>query len=119
MSENKTPDDEDTISVPLPEQDGVAGVPEGSALDDLTAADREMVDVRAAVEALGRTLDVAMAAFAELRKIVIGDEKSVVHACPPVGSGLTPCCHRSPIDLPLTERISLDGTEVTCQGAPS
>lgn len=39
-----------------------------------------------------------------------------VHACPPEGSGLTPCCGRTPFELPLTDRISSEAP-VTCQGA--
>ncbi|AIV35560.1 hypothetical protein [Streptomyces sp. CCM_MD2014] len=32
----------------------------------------------------------------------------VVHACPPVGSGFTPCCGRTPFELPRTDRITVD-----------
>ncbi len=41
---------------------------------------------------------------------------SVVHACPPVGSGLTPCCGKNPFELPGTDRITLDKALVTCTG---
>ena len=68
-------------------------------------------------ESVGRVINVLVSEFQRLEKLVAGDDDSVVHGCPPDGSGLTPCCHRSPIDLPLTERISLDGSEVTCKGA--
>ncbi|MEU4256297.1 hypothetical protein AB0B42_00545 [Streptomyces fradiae] len=34
------------------------------------------------------------------------------HACPPDGSGLTPCCGRTPFELPLGDRISSE--TVTC-----
>lgn len=30
------------------------------------------------------------------------------HQCPPDGEGLTPCCRRSPFELPLTDRLTLD-----------
>ncbi|WP_338683875.1 hypothetical protein QD712_25650 [Streptomyces acidiscabies] len=40
----------------------------------------------------------------------------VVHACPPPGSGLTPCCGRTPFELPLQDRISSEAP-VTCNGA--
>ena len=36
------------------------------------------------------------------------------HACPPAGSGLTPCCGRTPFELPRTDRLTVDGTQVTC-----
>ncbi|MCX3059572.1 hypothetical protein [Streptomyces beihaiensis] len=42
-------------------------------------------------------------------------QDEVVHACPPDGSGLTPCCGLSPFELPLTDRISSEET-VTCTG---
>lgn len=41
----------------------------------------------------------------------------VVHACPPVGEGLTPCCGRTPFELPHTDRLTVD-EEVTCPGDP-
>lgn len=37
----------------------------------------------------------------------------IVHACPPDGSGLTPCCGRTPFELPLGDRISSEAP-VTC-----
>ncbi|WP_086732880.1 hypothetical protein [Streptomyces glaucescens] len=39
-----------------------------------------------------------------------------VHACPPPGSGLTPCCGRTPFELPLNDRIGSEAP-VTCPGA--
>lgn len=44
-----------------------------------------------------------------------------VHACPPGRSNATPCCSRSPFDLPRTDRITEDPLLVTCderRGAP-
>jgi hypothetical protein len=43
----------------------------------------------------------------------------VVHACPPDGSGLTPCCGRTPFELPRTDRMTDDPDMVTCQPAPA
>jgi hypothetical protein len=39
---------------------------------------------------------------------------TVVHATPRKGSSLTPCCGRSPFNLPRTDRISIDPFEATC-----
>ena len=39
-----------------------------------------------------------------------------VHGCPPDGSGLTPCCGRTPFELPLGDRISSEAP-VTCPAA--
>jgi len=43
------------------------------------------------------------------------EQPAVVHGCPPDGSGLTPCCGRTPFELPLTDRISSEAP-VTCTG---
>ncbi|WP_145503183.1 hypothetical protein [Streptomyces sp. CFMR 7] len=43
---------------------------------------------------------------------------AVVHACPPRGSGLTPCCHRSPFEM-QADRMTADPTLVTCPGPPA
>jgi hypothetical protein len=37
-----------------------------------------------------------------------------VHACPPDGSGLTPCCGRTPFELPGTDRMTTGPSAVTC-----
>lgn len=42
----------------------------------------------------------------------------VVHGCPPEGSGLTPCCGRTPFELPRTDRISSEAP-ITCPGPAS
>lgn len=41
---------------------------------------------------------------------------SIVHASPPDGSGLTPCCGRTPFELPQTDRITRGPGRVTCNG---
>jgi hypothetical protein len=43
----------------------------------------------------------------------------VVHRCPLVGEDATPCCGRTPLELPLYHRITRDDGLVTCQGARS
>jgi len=40
--------------------------------------------------------------------------RETVHACPPEGKGFTPCCGRTPFDLPRTDRMTLDSSLVTC-----
>jgi hypothetical protein len=44
-----------------------------------------------------------------------GPPAEVVHGCPPDGSGLTPCCGRTPFELPLGHRISTEAP-TTCTG---
>lgn len=116
MSEDKTTAEEDTISVPLPE---VEQEPEPEQVSDAERLEKlaiDLGDVRAAMESVGRALAVLSTEFERLSTLVIGEEDTIIHACPPYGSGLMPCCGRSPIDVPLTERISMDGTAVTCAG---
>jgi hypothetical protein len=43
-------------------------------------------------------------------------EFTSVHRCPPGGSGIMPCCGRTPFEVPLHDRITLDPVEVTCDG---
>lgn len=38
---------------------------------------------------------------------------AAVHACP-VDSGLTPCCRKTPFELPHTDRMTADPALVTC-----
>jgi hypothetical protein len=37
-----------------------------------------------------------------------------VHECPPDGTGVTPCCHRPPFELPRTDSLTIDPEAVTC-----
>lgn len=45
-------------------------------------------------------------------------ESAIVHACPPSGYGLMPCCQRPPLEVP-SERITDDPARVTCAGIPA
>lgn len=49
-------------------------------------------------------------------ELTVVPQPETVHGCPPDGSGLTPCCGRTPFELPLTDRISSE-VPVTCKGA--
>jgi hypothetical protein len=40
-------------------------------------------------------------------------EMTVVHQCPPVGSGIMPCCGKTPFEV-AGDGITLDPDEVTC-----
>lgn len=44
------------------------------------------------------------------------EQRETVHACPPDGSGLTPCCGRTPFELPRTDRMTVHLDRVTCGG---
>lgn len=37
------------------------------------------------------------------------------HACPPEGSGVMPCCGRTPFEVPRKHRMTLDDRLVTCR----
>jgi len=39
-----------------------------------------------------------------------------VHRCPEDDSGVMPCCGLTPFEVPLTDRMTLDPTLVTCPG---
>jgi hypothetical protein len=84
-------------------------------LDFLGRAQSGMTGVQEAMLALGRSLAVTLAAFEELSRTVFGDEDSVVHACPPDGSGVMPCCQRAVADVAGTDRITEDPSAVTCE----
>lgn len=38
----------------------------------------------------------------------------IIHACPPQGSGVMPCCGRAPAEVPATDRVTLYPENVTC-----
>lgn len=61
----------------------------------------------------------ALAVFARFhgRDTTTPAAPETVHACPPDGSGLTPCCGRTPFELPRTDRISSEPAAVTCAPA--
>lgn len=40
------------------------------------------------------------------------------HACPTEGSGITPCCSKTPFELPSTDRMTLHTYLVTCHSTP-
>lgn len=44
------------------------------------------------------------------------ESRSVVHGCPPSGSSMTSCCGKHPLELPLTDRLSVNPDYVTCIG---
>jgi len=40
--------------------------------------------------------------------------EGITHQCPPDGSGIMPCCGRTPFEVALDERMTLDASLVTC-----
>lgn len=40
--------------------------------------------------------------------------ESVIHFAPPPGQGMTPCCDRTPFELPVWDRLTTDPEAVTC-----
>jgi hypothetical protein len=43
--------------------------------------------------------------------------RAVVHGCPFPGSGVMPCCERSPFEVPAWHRMTTDPDAVTCDPA--
>lgn len=115
MSKDIKPDDEDTISVPIPVE-GPEPKAEEALPPELDKDAFDMAEVCSALDSVGRMLSILTAQFERLRKLVEGEEGSVTHAPPSDGTGLTPCCSRSVLDIPITERISFDGAGITCKG---
>lgn len=68
---------------------------------------RNGVVVRNTIVATTRSLPWAQA-IAEALNV------STVHACPPVGSGVTPCCGLTPFEIPRLDRMTLAPDLVTC-----
>lgn len=44
------------------------------------------------------------------------DTPEVTHRCPIGDDGWTPCCDRTPFELPLTDRMTVHTALVTCKG---
>lgn len=111
-------DDEDTISVPLPkdEADEASEVEVEAEVPDLEKMAFDLAGVCSALKSVGRTIAVLAVEFERLRKLVEGEEGEITHAPPADETGLTPCCSRSVLDIPMTERISFDGAGITCKG---
>lgn len=38
-----------------------------------------------------------------------------VHACPPTGTTVMPCCGRTPLEVPRTDRMTAHRDQVTCE----
>lgn len=65
-------------------------------------------DIAANVEHYG-PIDFALAPVRE-------EPAPLVHLAPPAGSGLTPCCGRTPLELPTSDRITASPSRATCTG---
>lgn len=102
-------DEEDTISVPLPVTQDAQSDPVKTELD--------MEDIASALESVGRAIVTISTTFERLRILIEGEEGATTHAPPVSAMGPAPCCGRSVLDIPMTERISFDGTGITCKGA--
>lgn len=64
-------------------------------------------------------IDVIVRHLAALRDelAAMNGAEETVHACPFEGERATPCCDRTPFDLPRTDRITINHSLVTCKGA--
>lgn len=54
-------------------------------------------------------------AFRAAEALMASVSSEVTHACPPEGAGVTPCCGSNPLDLPRTDRLTIDVDAVTCR----
>ena len=50
----------------------------------------------------------------------LAEKAGTVHHAPIIGSGgITPCCGRTPFELPRTDRLTVEDALVTCGGMPT
>lgn len=95
-----------------------------AALERLAMAAMNLRSVRRRINGESRhdplpPLDAALEEIARAREALTVPEPATdgpIHRSP--GSGaLTPCCGRSPFELPRTDRMTVDSDLVTCRGA--
>lgn len=55
----------------------------------------------------------------DLREQHLAATAEVTHRCPIGADATTPCCDKSPFELPRTDRLTLDNSRVTCAPAPT
>ena len=55
-----------------------------------------------------------MAAVVEVSDGRGANRVEITHHCPPGQQSLTPCCGKTPFELPHTDRMTLDPAMVTC-----
>jgi hypothetical protein len=49
------------------------------------------------------------------RKASLSATNTTTHLCPHEDAGTCPCCNRTPLDLPIYDRMTTDPTLVTCE----
>lgn len=49
--------------------------------------------------------------------ILSSGEPGVTHGAPWTSDRLTPCCHRTPFELPMSDRLTCHPSRVTCHTA--
>lgn len=98
---------------------GVAGLCVLAATRNLRArleATQQVVDAWNSSEARD---ELAKSPAAGTPSVALYDQDAaLVHQCPPGSADRTPCCERSPWDLPFGDRITVDPALVTCGRQP-
>ena len=91
--------------------------------DESTHSDRvklmteELEKIKAHVKTLGKSIEVMRSTFDSLVGLLEENKEEVVHSPPPPDDGiLTPCCGKTLFELPYNERVSFDGSAITCKG---
>jgi predicted transcriptional regulator len=74
--------------------------------------------ISAFVIALQRTSDFQDELFSHIEGMKkmqsVGEQMEVVHQCPPSGTGVMPCCGKTPSEVPLIDRMTGFESMVTC-----
>jgi hypothetical protein len=51
----------------------------------------------------------------EPRRVLVVEEREIVHRCPPTGSNTMPCCGVTPWEIPTYHRMTVEDDRVTCK----
>ena len=57
---------------------------------------------------------IAAAAGVTMTTPLLDEYRNVIHRCPRTGEGLTPCCGKTPFELPRHDRLAVNDDDVTC-----
>jgi hypothetical protein len=50
----------------------------------------------------------------KLAEMEVEEGWTTIHLSPPEGSGLFPCCGKSPFEVPRSDRVTLDAAKASC-----
>jgi hypothetical protein len=82
--------------------------------DAIEQAESDAID--ALDDADGMSFDASGAYFdREPKRVLVVEEREIVHRCPPTGSNTMPCCGVTPWEIPTYHRMTVEDDRVTCK----